>query len=207
MLFHSYIGSFDTKFIFWIVIGIVLSMEGKIPKRSVFSRNFTASSIIVCLIFGGIHLWNSTHSLSLNSRTEMFGIEQIFGLDRVEKTDDGREFRGSKSYGGLTTKIVKPVIAIPLLAAHPDIDKNPVKVRIFLIKDFFKKKKLLDEITVTQSVWKTYEYHLPEEVGQEVIILVKVSRTWNPFKILGTPDPRNLGVALGKIEFKQEFGK
>ena len=102
----------------------------------------------------------------------------------------------------MTIKIEKPVIEIPLLASHPDIRKNPVKVKIFIIKDFFKKKKLLGEIILTESIWKTYKYSIPEEVGQEVILLIKVSRTWNPLKTLGTPDPRNLGVARGKIEFK-----
>jgi len=47
----------------------------------------------------------------------------------------------------------------------------------------------------------------PEEVNQEVILLFKVSRTWNPLKVLGTPDPRNLGVAVGKIRFKENMGK
>ena len=102
----------------------------------------------------------------------------------------------------MTIKIEKPVIEIPLLASHPDIRKNPVKVKIFIIKDFFKKKKLLGEIILTESIWKTYKYSIPEEVGQEVILLIKVRRTWNPLKTLGTPDPRNLGVAIGKIEFK-----
>lgn len=96
---------------------------------------------------------------------------------------------------------------IPLLASHPDITKNPVMVKIYLVKDFFTEKKLLGEITLTQSTWKTYEYYIPEEVGQEVIVLVKVSRTWIPLKSLGTPDPRRLGVALGKITYKDYLGE
>jgi len=95
------------------------------------------------------------------------------------------------------------VIEIPLLASHPNIEKNPVEVKIYLIKDFFREKKLLDEIILTESIWKTYEYDIPEEVNQEVILLIKVSRTWNPLKITGAPDPRNLGVAVGKIQFKE----
>jgi len=57
-------------------------------------------------------------------------------------------------------------------------------------------------LTLKQSAWKTYEYSIPDEVGEEVILLLKVSRTWNPLKTFGTPDPRNLGVAIGKIQFK-----
>ena len=76
-----------------------------------------------------------------------------------------------------------------------------MKIHIFLIEDLFKKKKLLDEITVTKSVWNTYKYSIPEELNKELILLIKVSRTWSPQKFFGTPDPRNLGVAVGKIEF------
>jgi len=57
-------------------------------------------------------------------------------------------------------------------------------------------------LTLKQSAWKTCEYSIPDEVGKEVILLFKVSRTWNPLKTFGTPDPRNLGVAIGKIQFK-----
>jgi hypothetical protein len=48
---------------------------------------------------------------------------------------------------------------------------------------------------------------MQEEVGEEVILLFKVSRTWNPLKVQGTPDPRNLGVAVGQIEFREQITK
>ena len=96
------------------------------------------------------------------------------------------------------------MIAIPLLASHPDIQEKPVKVKIYLIKEFFKQKKLLGEVTLTKSVWTTCEYSIPAEVGNEVILLLKVNRTWNALKTLGTPDPRNLGAAVGRIEFKDK---
>ncbi len=110
-----------------------------------------------------------------------------------------------RSNGGLTIMIEKPVVEIPLLASHPDIRKKPVTVKIFLVKDFFKKEKLLDEIILKDSNWKTYEFSISEEVNQEVILRIKVSRTWNPLKTIGTPDPRNLGVALDRIKFKDKI--
>ena len=120
----------------------------------------------------------------------------------MEKAADGKPFQWTRKYGGVSVKITHPVIQIPLHASHPDIKNNPVKVRIYLVKDFFKEKKKLDEIWISENIWKTYEYRIPEEVNQDVILLVKVSRTWNPLKTLGTPDPRNLGVAIGKITFR-----
>jgi len=209
---HTYIGSYEIKYTFWLLVALVFCLEkSEVEKekeeKPLFSKNFKIFSVILIAIFGGIHLWNSTHSLSLKSRTEQLGLVQDFGFYQVEKDQSGREFRWTKSYGGTTIKIEKPVIEIPLLAAHPDIRKNPVNVKIYLVKDFFKQKTLLDEITLSESIWKTYEYSIPDEVGEEVILLFKVSRTWNPLRAFGTPDPRNLGVAIGKIQFKDNMGK
>ncbi|UCC39458.1 MAG: O-antigen ligase family protein [Candidatus Aminicenantes bacterium] len=207
---HTYIGSYEMKYTFWLLTALLfcLSKTGKEHEgRFHVAKSFRVLSVIMIIIFTGIHLWNSTHSLSLKARRANFNLTQDFGLDKTEKTSDGNEFRWTRGYGGMSIKIEKPVIEISLLASHPDIEKNPVKVKILLIKDFFKQQKLLDEIILTQSAWKIYEYHVPEEVNQEVILLVKVSRTWNPLKVLGTPDIRNLGVAIGKIKFRESDGK
>jgi len=206
ILVHTFIGSYEIKYTFWLLVALIfcLSRSEKEPGEKLhFSKGFKILSLVLIVVFGAVHLWNSTHSLSLKSRTEKLGLKQDFGLYQEEKTDDGREFRWTGSYGGQTIKIEKSVIEIPLLASHPNIEKNPVEVKIYLIKDFFREKKLLDEIILTESIWKTYEYDIPEEVNQEVILLIKVSRTWNPLKITGAPDPRNLGVAVGKIQFKE----
>jgi len=208
---HTFIGSYEIKYTFWLLVGIVFCLgrtgeerDEKLVQKPLFNKTQKTAGLIAILLFSGVHLWNSTHSLSLKSCTELLGIKQDFGFYQPEKTNDGKEFRWTRSYGGLTLKIEKPVIAIPLLASHPDIQKKPVKVKIYLVKDFFKKKKLIDEITLTRSVWNTYEYDVAQEVGEEVILLFKVSRTWNPLKAFGTPDPRNLGIAIGKIEFEDK---
>jgi len=40
-----------------------------------------------------------------------------------------------------------------LLTAHPDIRGKPVNVKIYVVKDFFKQKILVDEITIRESIW------------------------------------------------------
>jgi O-antigen ligase len=185
---HTYIGSYEIKYTFWLLTALLfcLSMNEKEPYEKLhFVKSFRILSVIMIVLFTGVHLWNSTHSLSLGSRRAKFNLTQGFGLYKTEKTSAGRQFRWTRGYGGITIKIEKPVIEIPLLASHPDIRKNPIEVKIYLIKDFFKQKKLLDEIALNQSAWKIYEYHIPEEVNQEVILLLKVSRTWNPLKVRG----------------------
>lgn len=202
---HTYIGSYELKYTFWLLVGLLFVInrgETKPESRIYFSKKFKIFSLVLILIFSGVHLWNSTRSLSLKNRTQRLDLKQNFGLYPLEKTGDGREFRWTRGYGGLTIKIEEPVIEIPMLASHPDIGKNPIRVKIYLIKDFFKEKRLLDEVLLTENSWKTFEYYIPEEVNQQAILLFKVSRTWNPLKTFGTPDPRNLGIAVGKINFK-----
>jgi hypothetical protein len=223
---HTYIGSYEIGYMFWLLVGLIFALpqidqtehnteEKKASaetsaasvsgRKLLFNRRFKILAAALLLLYGAVHLWNSTHSLSLKSRTERLGIKQEFGLDKVEKTTDGREFRWTREYGGMTLEIEKPILMLPLHASHPDIQKNPVKVKIYLIKKFFKQKKLLKEISLAQSDWQAMTLSIPEEVGNEVILLIKVSRTWNPLKTLGTPDSRNLGVAIGRIEFKDKI--
>jgi hypothetical protein len=170
-------------------------------QRIHFSKRFKIIGTLLIVLFAVVHLWNSTHSLSLKSRTEDIPLKQNFGLYQLEKTEDGREFKWTRGYGGVSVNVEKPNVKIPILASHPDIDIKPVKVRLFLIKDFFKEKILLDEITISEGIWKTYEYSIPDEIGEDIILLFKVNRTWNPQKTIGTPDPRNLGIAIGEIQF------
>jgi len=204
-LVHTYIGSYEIKYTFWLMAALMFSLlqtEGGTEKKISFNRKKKTLIIIFLGLYCGVHSWNSARSLSLKNRTELFAIKQNFGFYKIEKTQDGREFRWSRSYGGLTIRIGKPLIEIPILASHPDLEKNPVRLNILLIKDFFKQKSTLADISIKDRGWKAYTYDLPEEVGQEVILLFKVSRTWNPLKTSGAPDPRNLGVAVGHIRFR-----
>jgi O-antigen ligase len=202
---HSYIGSYEVKYAFWLLVGVLFCLgrkEGN-PARPVgVSQRLKIVSFSLIVLFAGSHLWNSTHSLSLSARTARFGLKQDFGLDRQEKTADGREFRWSKRYAGLAVKIKKPVMEISLHASHPDIQRNPVRVRIFLVRRLFREKTLLADISLDNSIWKTCAFPVSALMNREVILLIKVSRTWNPHKTLGIPDSRNLGVALGNIQWK-----
>jgi hypothetical protein len=217
--FHTFIGSYEIKYTFWLLVGLAFCLgrpsesEGSDSaisdnegRNGSWKKSLNIGAAAVIAVFGASLLWNSTHSLSLASRTALLGIKQNFGFYQLEKTADGREFRWTRGYGGTTIKIGKPVLKLSILASHPDIQANPVQVRVYLVKEFFRQKRLLAEITLSQDVWKTFEYDIPEEVGREVILLLKVSRTWNPQKTLGVPDPRNLGIALGKIEFEDKPG-
>lgn len=166
-------------------------------------KNGNLINILLIILSTTLLLWHSTHSLSLQNRTNQFKLKQDFGLYQLEKTNEGMKFHWTKRNGGFSLMIKEPIIQIPLLATHPDIQINPVKVKIFLVKDLFKQKILLDEFYLKKKQWSTRKYIVSKHLGQEVILLFNVNRTWNPKKILGWPDPRDLGLAIGEIVFKK----
>ena len=194
-LFHSYIGSFEAKFIFWILAGLVFSL-GKPEEIKPAGKKIKVLGVALILLFGGLHLGSATHSLSLGKRAEEIGIKQDFGWYQEEKDQQGNPFRWSREYGGMSFKLKEPDIGFSLLASHPDIKNNPLRVKVFIVKDFFKKITFIDEITLSRESWQRYIYQAPYKPGSKVILLFKVSRTWNPQKALGVPDRRNLGIAV-----------
>lgn len=212
ILFHSYIGSFETVFGFWFLAALAVGLrsggdEEKPPveaapeprkRRKIFVR-----IAVILLLYAAIHAWNSRHSLSLDVRTREFHLQQNFGLYQAEKTADGRDYRWTREYGGLALTIGGPVIQIPLLASHPDLKKQPVDVDIFWIKGLFKEKIRLGGVRLRTDEWIVREFPMSALVGQEGILLVTVSRTWIPLKMSGVPDPRRLGVALGRVTFRE----
>jgi len=205
---HTFIGSYEIKYFFWLLVGLVFCLGTRTATptedRSQRIRPIRAGRILLAgliVLYGLIHLWNSTHSLSLLSRTQRLGLVQDFGFYQQEKTADGREFRWTKSYGGTPIEVEKSEIEIPLLASHPDIRRNPVKVQVYLVKDLFRSKTFLGEVKIRESAWTTFKSSLKAELGQRAILLFKVSRTWNPGKVLKIPDPRDIGVAVGIIRF------
>ena len=247
-IFHTYIGSFEVKYIFWLLVAVVFALGRKrvdmppspsskltdalsarrggesagigdnsggytttesqtfssatgkrIKSRGRKSLALTMFTALYAAVFAASLLWNSARSLSLETRTQKYGIRQEFGLDKPEKTGDGREFRWTGRTAGMMLRVEGRTAEIPVLASHPDIAKNPVSVEIYATGDFFRTRRRLDAIVLREGVWRTLECDLSEFEGRDVILIFKVSRTWNPKKVLAVPDPRNLGIALGQI--------
>jgi len=204
-LFHSYVGTFESKFLFWGLTALLFGLgfgrgdgRGDGRKKGVVLLLVSASFIV----FTTSNIWQATHSLSLSSRTSKLKIDQNFGWYSWEEDEEGRRFQWSRSYGGRMVKVENPYLEFKLLASHPDIQQNPVIVKIYLMKDFFKQRVLLAELKLDNRNWHHLEIKLPQEVvGQKVIILFKVSRTWVPLREIGAPDPRRLGVAVTPFKF------
>jgi hypothetical protein len=219
---HSYIGSYEIKYTLWFLIGALFLLsrlpEEKQPTDSterpsaakeargtnnrLFRRRVPLAVTVFLLAYGGVHLWNSTHALSLRSRTEKLGLIQDFGLYDPERTPDGRDFRWTREYGAVPVKIDKPVLSLPIRSGHPDIAQDPITVRFFLVQGLFRSKRPLKEITIADNDWRNIELDVGGEIGREAILLLKIDRTWNSHEATGAPDSRNLGVAVGPVMSK-----
>ena len=199
LLFHTYIGSFEIHYLFWLLAATIFLFpkEEKTDGRSVLPSSFAVILMVAAVLFGLVHLWNSTRSLSLESRTKEFSWDQNFGLYKRERDIRRFYFIWTKKSAGVTVENRGDTLVIPLLASHPDIEKNPVTVRISISDPVFRAPKPLKEIVLRENRWVDFEQDLSSFSEDKIHLLFEAERTWQPLKYSGVPDPRHLGIALG----------
>jgi len=204
-LFHSYIGSFEVVYTFWILVALLFMgfpsadlKEVRVLRRS----SWRMAGVILIVFFATIHLWNSMHSLSLKNHTARFGWSQNFGLYGMEKDPRAFSFRWLKQSAGLTVENLGPTLVLTMRASHPDIDKKPVRVEIFLGDEYFRKKELIQEVVLTKADWIDVEYPTGLSSRKKIFLVFKTDRDWQPSKYLGLPDSRSLAFELGELWFK-----
>lgn len=216
-LFHTFIGSYEIKYFFWLLLALLLHHEPvkmkpteaslllsakSEPHKKLSFRSFPLFAGLVIFIYILSLFWTSTHSLSLSFRTKHFNLFQEFGLDRVEKTSGGQEFRWSGKTAALPLKITGAHLVIPLHVSHPDIHQKPVEVKLALLDSSLRYHRFLGKIDFNDHNWLEAEFDLSKEIGTQKILLIKVSRTWNPYRQAKIKDLRNLGVAVGRPYFR-----
>ena len=217
---HSFIGSYEIKYTLWLFVGLLFALsrgpedvpasEGAAigsdePEQSGakirFPRRYRPVVAVLALAaFGLIHLWNSTHSLSMRSRSETLGLVQDFGLYPAEKSPDGGEFRWTREYGAIPLKAGIAELALSIRAGRPDVARKPIKVGIYFVKGLFRSRRLLKDVILGDAEWTTVPLTLGEKTHGEALLLLEVDRTWNLRKEGGADDPRNLGVAVRRAE-------
>jgi hypothetical protein len=206
LLTHSYIGSYEIKYIFWLFAAAVFILGGgpeaasETAGASAARRRSRRTTAAFVAAFGLAHLWSSAHGLSLDRTTVRFPVPKEIGLGRMEKTDDGREFRWTREYGGVPVAAASSALVVPVHASHPDIAARPVRVRISLRPDVFRAGPVLKVLVLETWEWRDVELPIPAaDVGKRRILFFEVDRTWNPSKTTGAPDSRDLGLAVGPV--------
>lgn len=204
-VFHSYIGSFEVKYFFWLLAALVMfgaprqkeSPAGALKRPG--RRIFAALAVVA---FAAVHLGNSWHSLSIEERRERFGWAQDFGFYKPESDHRGFPFRWARKQAGLAIDSRDRNLIIPMNVSHPDVAEHPVKVRVFLSDRYFRGKRLLEEVVFSNSGWMDREFILPESPDQCSYLIFDSDREWQPLQHSGVPDPRWLAWARGDIWFQ-----
>jgi len=116
-------------------------------------------------------------------------------------------------------------VILPLLASHPDIEKNPVKVKVYLGDDWFRKKWELYSLELKNKEWQFIEIPLEDlkmsstrvssnfknfssqkffeqSQPQRINLLLETNRDWNPGLVLKIHDPRSIACAVGQIWYR-----
>ena len=229
-LFHSFIGSFAAKYLFWFLLTWLLIKlnlieklrnqpasnrgnhgfqmpfpnpvrnESTSPKKSIKPFSFAIALILV--IFTAANLAISWKSLSIPERTKKFGWSQDYGFYNWEKDKRGMDFRWAKKEAGLRIKVLGLKIGLLVHASHPNIEKNPVELKIYLADDWFRKKKLLRTFEFKDRSWHRLEIPINGVDGTNFInFRFEASRDWHPGRTLNIPDPRKISFALAEIFF------
>ncbi len=237
-LFHSYIGSFEVKFLFWFLITFLLAPEARfvdikteahgshLPgRKNKTSTRILVLGLILVALYAAVHLGNSVGSLSLPRRTEDFGWAQDFGFYGWEKDGRGFAFRWAKKKAGLAVEGLGSTAVLTLMASHPDIEKNPVGLKIYLADDWFRKKELIKSVELKDKGWQQVEIPLAskERLGKnkeerdeklslsvqagkkqarKINLYLEANRDLKPGQVLGIPDPRNIAFALGQVFYR-----
>jgi len=204
-LFHSYIGGFDAKYLFWTLLAILFAWPGMKPESPTRKKHQIPFPLILAalaVVFASVHLWNSLHSLSLSRQAAKFSWPQNFGLYELEKDSQNSPFRWTQQTAGLEIEKSGPILVLPLRASHPDMTKKPVSVKIYSANQRFQKEKRIGEIILRQNEWVDFEYPVANLQENSLFFVLETDRTWRPFQYSGVADSRSLAVALGKEWFK-----
>jgi hypothetical protein len=197
---HSYIGSFEVKYFLWLMIAILLVWP-RIEKSESLQLGdrpkFIWIGIIFFVLYAGLFTWNSLHYLTPAERTKKFGWEQNFGLYDVEMDNRRFQYRWAKKTAGIAYENLGKTLVIPLMASHPNIENNPVEVKVFLADRYFNKDELIESRKLTDNEWVNFEYKIPQSSADNINLVFETSRSWQPSKYLGVPDSRRLAVGLG----------
>jgi len=198
--FHSYVGAFDVNYLFWLLAAGLCSRARRSAEpreKKKLKVGFRIAAIGSIVAFGAANLLVSLGSLSIAARTEKFGWPQEFGFYLPEKDARGLDFRWTQKSAGLIWDRLGDRVIFPILASHPDIAENPVKLTVSLADRRFRKRTVLKEAIIKDHDWAEVSISL-DEPGKQIPLIFETGRTWVPQKASGAPDPRSLGIGLGR---------
>lgn len=124
-------------------------------------------------------------------------IDSMVGFYGQESGNNGTHFRWTRKVASILLPVKGTILSIPIQAVHPHMGENPVRVEVFM------DNKLWDTVLLKKGgSWEVLEYKLPSQDKKAIKLTFKIDRTWNPLEAKHSNDPRDLGVAIGEISWK-----
>jgi O-antigen ligase len=117
-------------------------------------------------------------------------IADGYGLYEEEIWDNGLKINWMGKLALLPINFTKPKVS--LIALHPDIARNPVKVNIYY------RSKLFKVVILNKKAWQEIDLsEILKDRCSPKFLFIKVNRTWIP-KRYGGLDYRSLGIAIAR---------
>ena len=164
--------------------------------------------VYILIFFSIVYICFNYYYISKN-RFEFIGqesilyVEEIYGFWNEEKLGNSElRFRWMNDYRALKrVKIRGDIVLIPVFCLKPDIGKEPVEVKIF------SGDRMIGDFVIENDRVKYLEGNIAGmgyEVGEYLDIRFEVDSLWTPADYGTGSDTRDLGIAVGNIEFKDE---
>ena len=177
-------------------------MINKKSKRKIY---LNIIFIIAVIAFIAFNIFSTKSYFDIDRKTEILDLEPynyekvLYGFSFLERDQNGRYFRWSEDDSNLMVKVRGEIMLIPVFNAKPDIDTNPVNIKVFL------NDELVAEHRQSQNGIFMMMVNLGKmEIAQnEYIILHFLSNTiWTPKEYGISEDTREISFALGEISFE-----
>jgi hypothetical protein len=186
-------------FVFWYVAlvdpaGDVLSSPRVETSPRVRMRESLAARVALVVFLAGTALvgWSR---LRPPLRALRFGWEYVcgfYGREPVSVPGDA-SFRWTDAHAVDVFPVTNRYLRLRYWVNHPDVERHPVHVRIWL-----QDRLVVDEMA--RSVAPVTDYVRAPDGQGRVMLEARVSRTWKPSDY-GRPDDRILGLALEDVTF------
>lgn len=194
-------------FIFWtgphtnfaeiqLLYAILLAAVWPPPSRHVFWQPFARSAAVLFLLFYGICQCATLEGpLQLSNRLARFDLQQERGLHPWEGRPPER-MRWTREKAHFFVKPEGPEAQTTLFVSHPDVEKRPVTVRLFVAGEEAAREDF------THSETRAIRFSVPWPVDKPVEVRLEVSRSWVPAEMLpDNGDTRELGVLMKEWKY------
>ena len=146
--------------------------------------------------------YSSAGRLSIDEKNRNFGFENqnVSGFYGNEKLENGLEFSWTQQEAVKRARVEGSRMVITVFSMKPDIEDVPVDLKI-LVDD-----KVIDEVSLDGQDIKYLEYSISDighAVGENIRVTFIISEVWSPADYGGSSDTRQLGIGIGKINFKE----